>query len=77
MQRDFFKTRFSRCILYRHNNAIGTDLCLIFWDNSLYIFIFKKVVKEKFKRKFYQKENFFAKSCISDFLTGPLREDIH
>ena len=25
IQRDFFKTRFSRCMLYRHNAAIGTD----------------------------------------------------
>ena len=32
-----FKIRFSRCMLYRHNAAIGTDGKLFFWgDNSLY-----------------------------------------
>ena len=35
--RDFFKTRFSRCMLYRHNAANGTDWNLFFWDNSLKI----------------------------------------
>ena len=30
------KNRFSRCMLYRHNAAIGTDWNLFFWDNSLY-----------------------------------------
>ena len=28
--------RFSRWMLYRYNVAIGTDLNLFFWDNSLY-----------------------------------------
>ena len=28
---------FSRCLLYRHNAAIGTDWNLFFWDNSLYL----------------------------------------
>ena len=36
LQRDFLKTRFSRYMLYRHNAAIGTDLNLVYWDNSLY-----------------------------------------
>ena len=35
--RVFIKTRFSHCMLYRHNIAIGTDWNLVFWDNSLYI----------------------------------------
>ena len=35
--RDFLKTIFSSCMLYRHNAAIGTDWNLVFWDNSLYI----------------------------------------
>ena len=25
IQREFLKTRFSRCMLYRHNAAMGTD----------------------------------------------------
>ena len=25
IQREFLKTRYSRCMLYRHNAAIGTD----------------------------------------------------
>ena len=33
----FFKTRFSGCMLYRHNAAIGTNWNLFFWDNSLYL----------------------------------------
>ena len=37
LQRDFLKTSFSHCMLYRHNAAIGTDWNLVFWDNSLYL----------------------------------------
>ena len=37
LQRDFLKTRFSRCMLYRHNAAIGKNRNLVFWDNSLYL----------------------------------------
>ena len=35
--RDFLKIRFSRCMLYRHNAAIGTDWKLVFRNNSLYL----------------------------------------
>ena len=38
VQRDFLKTRFSRCMLYRHNAAIRTDWNLVIWDNSLYLY---------------------------------------
>ena len=31
------KNSFSRCMLYRHNTAIGTDLNLVVWDDSLYV----------------------------------------
>ena len=37
IQREFFKTRFSRCKLHSHNAAIGSDWNLFFCDNSLYI----------------------------------------
>ena len=37
IQRYFLKTRFPRCMLYRHNAAIGTDCNLFFWYNSLYV----------------------------------------
>ena len=37
IQREFLKTRFSRCMLYRHNAAIGTTWNLFFWGNSLYL----------------------------------------
>ena len=40
IQREFLKTRFSRCMLYRHIAAICTDWNLVFWDNSLYISFF-------------------------------------
>ena len=40
VQREFLKTRFSRCMLYRHNAAIGTDWNLFFLDNSLYLSIY-------------------------------------
>ena len=33
VQRQFLKTRFSRCILYRHNAAIGTDWNLFFFKD--------------------------------------------
>ena len=32
----YLLTRFSCCMLYRHNATIGTDWNLVFWDNSLY-----------------------------------------
>ena len=36
IHRDLKKTGFLRCMLYRHNAAIGTDWNLVFWDDSLY-----------------------------------------
>ena len=40
----FLKTRFSRCMLYRHNTAIGADWNLFFWDNSLYFLLLQIIL---------------------------------
>ena len=37
VQREFSKTRFSRCMLYRNNAEIGTYSKLVFWYNALYL----------------------------------------
>ena len=68
LQREFLKTRFSRCMLYRHNAAIGTDLNLVFWNNSFYIcsneISFKKIA-ESFSREIFLLKyiTYRAKKC--------------
>ena len=41
----FFKTRFSLCILFRHNAAICYRVKTGFWDNSLYLTLFFFMLK--------------------------------
>ena len=50
IQRYFLKTRFSLCMLYRRNAAIGKDWNLVFMDNSLYLIISQQFLKWSTKK---------------------------
>ena len=42
IQRDFLKTRFSHCMLYRHKPRLEQIETCFFWDNSLYLRVKKE-----------------------------------